>query len=185
MTAVPWPDHLLSLEDWDAMPEDNTHRYEVTEGVLYVSPRPASDHQWVLTEVLFHLRSQLPPELRVLPEVEVLLFGPFPATVRVPDLVVIPSALAKSNPKRYSADDVLLAVEVISPGSRRTDQVTKLAEYSDAGIEHYWIVDLERPVSITAYRLIDGEYELIAEVEDTLVVEAPANITIDVTTLTP
>jgi hypothetical protein len=40
-------------------------------------------------------------------------------------------------------------VEVVSPGSRRTDHVVKRAEYTDAGIPNYWIVDLEPSVSLT------------------------------------
>lgn len=32
---------------------------------------------------------------------------------------------------------------------------------ADAGIEHYWIVDLDPPVSMIADRLMDGDYALI------------------------
>jgi Uma2 family endonuclease len=39
------------------------------------------------------------------------------------------------------AADVLLVIEIVSPGSRRTDHVTKLREYAKAGIPTYWIVD--------------------------------------------
>lgn len=42
----------------------------------------------------------------------------------------------------YSAADALLAVEVLSPGTRRVDLVMIRSEYADAGIPHYWIVDL-------------------------------------------
>jgi hypothetical protein len=37
---------------------------------------------------------------------------------------------------------VLVAIEVVSPGSRRMDTVTKRSEYVEAEIEHYWIVEL-------------------------------------------
>jgi Uma2 family endonuclease len=43
------------------------------------------------------------------------------------------------------AADVVLAVEIISRGSRRLDTVVKAAEYADAGIPHYWVVDLGEP----------------------------------------
>ena len=39
------------------------------------------------------------------------------------------------------AAHMLLAVEVIT-GNRRIDRVMKRSEYADAGITHYWIVDL-------------------------------------------
>ena len=41
----------------------------------------------------------------------------------------------------------------MSPGSRRTDHVAKRADYADAGIPHYWIVDLDEPVSLIACHL--------------------------------
>jgi len=108
-----------------------------------------------------------------------------PITVRVPDLIVVPTAETKGSPRRYRADAVPLAVEVISPGSGRTDRIMKFAEYADAGIEHYWIVDLDRPPSIAAYRLIGGDYELMAETADNLAVGSPAPLSIDVAELVP
>ena len=36
----------------------------------------------------------------------------------------------------------------MSPGSHRTDHVIKRGEYADAGIPHYWIVDLDNPVTL-------------------------------------
>ena len=64
-------------------------------------------------------------------------------TVRVPDVVVVATGLAEANLARVEASDVRVAVEILSPGTRRTDQVTKRAEYADAGIPHDWLVDLD------------------------------------------
>ncbi len=47
-------------------------------------------------------------------------------------------------------------VEVATPGSKRTDYVTKHKEYSDAGIPFYWILDLDDPVSLVTCHQ-DGE----------------------------
>ena len=52
---------------------------------------------------------------------------------------------------------MLLAVEVISPGTRRIERVMKRSEYADAGITHYWIVDLDGP-RLTELTLTDGQY---------------------------
>ena len=46
------------------------------------------------------------------------------------------------------ASDVLVVVEIVSPGSRRLDHVVKRHEYADAGIGHYWIADLDEPVTL-------------------------------------
>lgn len=83
-------------------------------------------------------------------------------TLRVPDVVVIDAKLADTNPARLSAADVRLAIEVLSEGSVRTDRVTKFSECAEAGIEQYWIVDLDEPVTLARYRLIEGDYELMA-----------------------
>jgi Uma2 family endonuclease len=48
------------------------------------------------------------------------------------------------------ASEVILVVDVVSPGSARTDHVLKRSEYADAGIPHYWIVDPSEPVSLLA-----------------------------------
>ena len=54
------------------------------------------------------------------------------------------------------AREVRLAIEVVSPGSRRVDKVFKHSEYADAGIPHYWVVDLGEPgdrIALTAHHL--------------------------------
>lgn len=185
MSVMTWPDHLLSMADWDALPEDNTHRYEVAEGVLQVSPRPVSNHQWAVSELILQLQPQLPANLRALPDVEVALFEAFPITVRVPDLVVVPKEVARTNPSRYTADDVVLVIEVLSPGSVRHDNVTKLNEYAEAGIEHYWIVDTDDPATIAVYQLASGRYKRSDKARGGLRVELPAPLTIDISALTP
>ena len=48
------------------------------------------------------------------------------------------------------------------------DRVTTFAEYAEAGIEHYWIVDLEPPITLTAFRLVEGEYENVGESAGTM-----------------
>jgi Uma2 family endonuclease len=36
-----------------------------------------------------------------------------------------------------------LGVEILSPGTRRRDLITKHAKYAEAGVREYWIVDIE------------------------------------------
>jgi Uma2 family endonuclease len=158
MTAVPWPpDHLLTLEEFASLPEDNTRRYELQDGVLIVTPRAVPLHQRATFNLMRAVEAQLPAPWIVLDDVEVVTQPGFPPGVRVPDMVIVPFDVLEANPARLDAEQVKVAVEVISPGSRRTDTVTKPAEYADAGIPHYWVVDLEPPVSLTAYHLA-GEF---------------------------
>lgn len=102
-----------------------------------------------------------------------------------PDLVVVPRKIADTGPSRYQAADVLLAVEVAADGSWERDHVTKLYEYEAAGIPDYWILDLDDPMTLSAYRLIDGDYELIDRSERLIELTEPAPVTIDVAALLP
>ena len=85
-------------------------------------------------------------------------------------------------PLRYDATstsatrDVVLVVEIVSPGSRGTDHVMKLHEYAKAGIANYWIVDPDAPPDerFLAYRLEAGTYRRVAALEgDTVRVNEP------------
>ena len=64
---------------------------------------------------------------------------------------------------RVRAADVLLAVEILSDGTRRVDRVLKFAEYAEAGIPGYWIIDLDEPASLRAFTLVGDAYELSGE----------------------
>ncbi|MFD9892045.1 Uma2 family endonuclease [Amycolatopsis sp. NPDC059027] len=162
MSVVDWPHHLLSLDDWAELPETPEFQVEVVEGVLLVSPRPLSFHQRAVTRLGYLVDQQLPAAFSALSEVEVVI-DKMPLTVRVPDVMVAPAGLVETNPARFAANDVHLVIEVLSEGTRRTDRVMKFSEYSEVGIEHYWIVDLDDPVSMITYRLVEGEYENFGE----------------------
>ena len=189
MTAPPsWPDHLLTLEEFAALPEDNTHRYELQEGVLIASPRPVFVHQTVMQCLAMELNLQLPKSLGALTEVEVVTNHKFPGSVRVPDVVVMPRQLTKTTTPRVTGkpgNEATIVVEIISPGSHTTDTVTKPVEYAILGIPHYWVIDLEPPISLTAYHLA-GEfgYQEAPAVTGTFTTSEPSPLTIDLPSLT-
>jgi Uma2 family endonuclease len=126
---------------------------------------------------------QCPPDLHVVPEFEVLVQSEGPATVCAPDLIVV---RAGSPENRVVAGEVLLAVEIISPGSRKIDTHMKHFEYAEAGIPYYWVVDLDPPApSITVYGLGapgDGYVESQTATGE-LVVTEPLEMRIDVDAL--
>jgi Uma2 family endonuclease len=109
------------------------------------------------------LDRQAPPEFEVVQDIDVdlrLAAPDQPGTVRRPDLIVARRDAAirvDEDGEVYHASDVVLAVEVVSPGSRRLDRRVKRDEYAEAGIPHYWIVDLDAPVSLVACHLA-GEF---------------------------
>jgi Uma2 family endonuclease len=81
------------------------------------------------------------------------------------------------------AAKVLIAVEVNSPGSRRKDTLVKSMEYAEAGIPHYWVIDLEPPATLTAYILVDGRYQEAQTVTGELTTLDPFPLQINVSAL--
>ena len=75
---------------------------------------------------------------------------------------------------------VSLIVEIVSPGSKRTDHIAKRSEYADAGIPHYWIVDIGEPVSLVACHLA-GElgYQDTGDVTGMFTTAAPFDIRVN------
>jgi Uma2 family endonuclease len=81
---------------------------------------------------------------------------------------------------------VQLAVEIIAPGSRTLDTRLKQFEYAEAGIQHYWVVDLDPPAaSITVYGLgsPDNGYVESQTATGELVVLEPFEMRIDIVAL--
>ncbi|MGH3941125.1 MAG: Uma2 family endonuclease, partial [Pseudonocardiaceae bacterium] len=95
------------------------------------------------------LDEKLPAGLRVIPDIDVdLELAPRgkPGFVRRPDLIVVPDIAVKRVRRDggiLRACDVLVIIEIVSPGSHRIDHVVKRGEYADAGIPYYWIVDID------------------------------------------
>jgi len=84
-----------------------------------------------------------------------------------------------------TASDLVLAVEVLSPSSVRTDTVTKPVDYADAGIPNYWVIDPNSPVTATVYHLVDGAYEESQRAAGQFTVSEPCALTIDLDALLP
>lgn len=150
MTTLPWG-RELTRDDLDALPDDG-HRHELLDGVLIMSPAPSLRHQTVLAELNDVLRRSCPPDLRV-------LFAPFDVvlarnTVLEPDLLV---AARSAFTDRDLPGPPLLAVEILSPSTRRFDLLLKKARLEAAGCPSYWVIDPDEP-SILAWDLVDGTY---------------------------
>lgn len=150
--------HLLTVAEFIEF-EDDSHRWELQEGNPVMSPFASPKHMIASGELRDQLKRQVPADHRVVQEVEIdLQLGqPWePGTVRRADLAVV----AKNALDRVEhegglvcADDLLLVIEVVSPGSQRMDRIVKRGEYADAGIGHYWILDIDEPVSLLPMHL--------------------------------
>jgi len=147
----------LTRDDLETMPDDG-HRYELIDGTLVVTPAPSFRHQGIVGEMFLVLRNACPSDLKV-------LLAPFDValtndSVLQPDLLV---AWWSDFTDRDLPVAPVLAVEVLSPSTRRVDLTLKRSRYEAAGCPSYWVVDPDGP-TLTAWELRDGEYVEVAHV---------------------
>jgi Uma2 family endonuclease len=186
MTAeiLAWAGRQLTLADWEAIPDDEQFRLELVEGVLSIMQRPLSLHQRAVVRLTARLDEQLPPKLTSMAEIEVIVTER-PLTLRIPDLIVTREVVIERNVPRIHAADVLLAVEILSDGTRKVDRILKFAEYAEARISGYWIVDLDQPASLRAFTLVGDAYELSGEFTGPVTLDVAGHpVTVDPSVLT-
>lgn len=134
-TTAEW----LALGELPAWP-----RLELIDGSLHLSPHATLDHQRVCTRLArllgeaIGLHAARPGEhtLEVFTPANVVLDG---TSAVIPDVVVCRGGLTGLAAR---AEDVLLVCEVESPSTRRIDRMVKAEAYAQAGISHYWRVEL-------------------------------------------
>lgn len=190
MTALPEPGRLLTIADYAALGEDEHRRWELLEGNLVMSPSPTPQHMIAMGELYAQLRSTVPADARPVLDVDVdlqLAADGQPGTSRRPDLVVVSRAELERVAREgglLRASELSLVVEIISRGSRRTDLVIKRGEYADAGIGHYWIVDLDPHPTLVVCHLAGGFSYLDAPaVEGLFASDEPFRVTVDLSRL--
>jgi Uma2 family endonuclease len=124
-----------------ALPDDG-NRYETVHGELLVTPAPRTAHQLVVTELAVSLAIYLKAHRvgQVLVSPADISWGP--DILVQPDVFVIPlDELRTFDWKQIRT--LLLAIEVLSPSSRRADRFTKRRAYQEHGVPCYWAVDIE------------------------------------------
>ena len=133
-----------TTERWTAarvrkLPDDGK-RYEVIAGVLLVTPPPAEFHQSVSGRLYWSLRTYL----MGIGQEDTLFNAPCEIswdkeTLVQPDLFVgHPEEVGKGWKAKHR---LLLAIEIISPSSVRTDRSLKRKLYQRNGVCEYWVVD--------------------------------------------
>jgi Uma2 family endonuclease len=162
----------ITVAELDKMPSDG-RRYELVDGVLVVSPRPTTVHQFVAGRLHGVLSAACPEELCVIPEPAVQLDL---RTEFDPDLVVI--RLEDVGDAKFTVPP-LLVVEVRSPSTALIDLNRKKAAYQKFGVPSYWIVDPEpRRPELTVFELRDSGYLLEATSTQPLTVSHPFTVSI-------
>jgi len=123
-------------------------RYELIDGELLVTPAPRWLHQLVVGEFHALLFRYLESE-----RVGIVVMSPSDlelrdGTITQPDVFVTPLGITLAGKLMEWPDvkSLLLAIEVLSASSLRTDRVTKRDFYLENGVEEYWIVDADARV---------------------------------------
>ena len=139
VTRTRWNTDML-----DALP-DTGERHEIVDGELFVTPAPGESHQAVVLELAAVLRAYV----NTLDTAKVMIS---PSDVwrsdrkenRVqPDVFVLRRIDGAKPPYPYHLRDMMLVVEVASPGNPLLDYQIKRDLYLREGVPEYWVVNLE------------------------------------------
>ena len=160
MTVMTGAHGRFTVDELERLPDDG-NRYELIDGMLFVSPAPVPWHQLVLGELFYVLRTACPRGLLVLfAPVDV---QPDRSNSLQPDVLV--ASRAAFGPKNLPVAP-LLAAEVLSPSTRLYDLNTTRSAYERMGFPSYWIVDPTPPGALTVLELdAAGAYRQVAHVE--------------------
>lgn len=150
------------MEVYEMLPEGTLA--ELIDNQIYMSPAPLFKHQRTIQSIFIELNKIVENT-----EMGSIVLAPFdikldPERNSVqPDIVVI----LNTNPNQINAEGRYfgvpdLLIEVLSPGNKEHDLVTKKDLYEKFGVQEYWIVDPETKLAI-GYALKEGVYKRIGE----------------------
>ena len=151
-----------TYDDWARLPDDGT-RYEVIDGELYMTPPPATPHQFTSGN-LFELM-RLFVRAKKLGHVLASPIGVRLPTQRVPlepDIVFVAAAHKSIIQEQYIEGVPDLVVEVLSPSNWIYDRKEKFNVYKLAGVPEYWIVDY-RAKTVEVFVFERGDYALLGK----------------------
>ena len=156
-----WPRRGQWTEaDYFALPD--TNRYiELSEGELIMPPHPTETHQRIVGDVYVKLRNFVEEH-----HLGTVRLGPLPVRlwvgkIREPDILFVAREHSdRIGEQAYGPPD--LVVEVLSPGTWRTDRHEKFSEYAQAGVREYWMVDPDAG-AVEVFVLREGAYELLGK----------------------
>jgi Uma2 family endonuclease len=152
MTIPLSPGGHWTIEELALLPDDG-NRYEIFDGSLLVTPPPDVTHALTTDRLTTYLKAHTPPHLETW-SVGVGVSVRNGTTCYIPDIIVMAASAVRPG-AALAASDVLLAVEVLSPGNKGRDLVLKRNDYATAGIPDYWIVDRDDR-TVTALTLDPG-----------------------------
>ncbi|WP_157246177.1 Uma2 family endonuclease [Nonomuraea typhae] len=171
-------------ELFDALPPLPGLRVEVIEGTLRVSPMGKPKHQaiaWRLSRLFIPVIDR--EDWECYGGVNICIDGP--RDTLVPDFALAPKDCPLWGDSELRSTGVILAAEVVSPGSAHDDRVIKPDLYAAGGVPIYLLIDpLEGSVSVH-YEIVDELYnkKALQPLGCTLPLPAPIDFDLDTSTL--
>jgi Uma2 family endonuclease len=160
----------FTYDDLANFPADGK-RHEIIDGEHYVTPSPNTKHQAVSGNLFASLYTYLKQQ-----PIGHVFTAPFDVVfsdldVVEPDLLYVSRERLDVLTKAHVRGAPDLVVEILSPGTRRTDEITKRKLYERYGVQEYWVVDPELDI-VKIYRRAEAAFgaatELTAERHDVL-----------------
>ena len=135
------PDCTWNRQRWLQLPDDG-NRYEVIDGVLYMSTAPTVFHQWIIRRLFEAFSDQIDGAgIGTTLWAPIGLFMPGCDPVQ-PDVLVLRQEDVR--PETFRDGHIYaipaLLVEVLSPNHPTHDTRVKREAYAKAGVPEYWIV---------------------------------------------
>ncbi len=130
----------LGVDEWfELNSRDDGSRYELLDGRLIVSPAPPFRHQRLGDRLQTYPESVCPEDM-VPVTATGLLLDRKPGVI--PDLMVVDKAPFENDAEVAQPEWVHLVVEIVSRSTTATDRRIKHAKYAEAGIPHFWRVEM-------------------------------------------
>ena len=132
----------LTYDDLVLFPDDGK-RHELIDGVHFVTPAPNTRHQVIAFNLALALGGFVKQQ-----RLGRLFFAPFDVVlsrhdVVEPDLIFVSAARAEVLTSAHAVAAPDLVIEILSPSSRRRDEVLKRDLYEARGVAEYWLIDPE------------------------------------------
>ncbi|MER6000001.1 Uma2 family endonuclease [Nonomuraea angiospora] len=180
--VVPPPEGFVA-EDLDHIPDLPAHTELIDGNLVFASPQRRF-HQLVIHRLHVELEGLVPTEHEVVQRMSVKLA---PRQRPEPDLFVLgPDALIGPDVTCFQAEDVVLAVEVVSPDSEERDRKRKPVLYAEAGLPHFWLIEEINGKPVVHVYSLDPVTEVYVTTGvhyDRLKIPVPFDIDIDLTKL--
>ncbi|MET9244396.1 Uma2 family endonuclease [Nonomuraea sp. NPDC003709] len=168
-------------EDLDHISDLPAHTELIDGSLVFVRPQ-GSFHALMVDLLVAALRQATPENFRVRREMSIILG---PSQRPEPDLIVIKTQAVRDDDETfYQAQDVVLAIEVVTPASEVRDRHRKPQLYAEAAIQYFWRVEKnpDKPV-VYAYELDPAtrSYVPTGIHRECVKVTAPFDLAIDLT----